>query len=61
MRMSDVQGWQKRALDPLELKTQMVVSHHVGAGDQTQVLCKSSKDSYSLSHLSSIFSYFNGI
>ena len=31
-------GVQKRASDPLELKLQMVVSHHVGARDRTQVL-----------------------
>jgi len=31
----------KRALDTLELELQMVVSHHVGAGNETQVLCKS--------------------
>lgn len=28
----------KRAPDPLKLQLWMVVSHHVGAGDQTQVL-----------------------
>ena len=31
-------GGQKRALDALELELQMVVSHHMGAGNQTQVL-----------------------
>ena len=30
---------QKRASDPLELELQTVVSHHVGAGDWTQILC----------------------
>ena len=36
-------GGQKRALDPQELELQMVVSHHVGVGEQTWVLCKSNK------------------
>jgi hypothetical protein len=31
----------KRVLDPLELELSMFVSHHVDAGDQTQVLWKS--------------------
>lgn len=31
----------------------MVVSHHVGAGNSTQVLCKSNKRSYPPSHPSS--------
>jgi hypothetical protein len=30
-------------LDPLKLELQMIMSHHVGIGNQTQVLCKSSK------------------
>ena len=34
-------GVQKRALDPLELELQMVVSHHVGAENQTWVPWKS--------------------
>lgn len=33
---------QKGALDPLELKFQVVLSCHVDAGSQTEVLCKSS-------------------
>ena len=33
---------QKEVLDPLELELWMVVSCHVGAGNRTQVLCKSS-------------------
>jgi hypothetical protein len=40
MHMPDAHRVQKRALDPLELKLQMVVSHNVGAGNQTPVLCK---------------------
>jgi hypothetical protein len=31
---------QKRMLDPLELELWMVVSHHMGAGNETQALCK---------------------
>lgn len=31
--------------DPLELELQAVVNHHVGVGNRTQVLCKSSKSS----------------
>lgn len=31
-----------RASDPLELELQIVLSHHVGAGNWTQVVCKSS-------------------
>ena len=34
---------QKRSLDPLELELQMVVGHHVDAGNQNWVLCKSSQ------------------
>jgi hypothetical protein len=30
-------------LDPMELELQMVVSHDIGAGTQTAVLCKSSQ------------------
>ena len=30
---------QKRALGPLELELQMIVSHHLGAGNQSWVLC----------------------
>jgi hypothetical protein len=29
--------------DSLELELKMIVSHHVGAGNQTQVFCKSNK------------------
>lgn len=31
-------GGQKRALDSLELKLQMVVIHHMGARNQAQIL-----------------------
>jgi hypothetical protein len=47
-------GGQKRALDPLELELQMVASHHVGAGNQTLVLCKIIKYPEPLSSLSSL-------
>jgi hypothetical protein len=33
---------QKVALDALEQELQVAVSHHVGAGNRTPVLCKSS-------------------
>jgi hypothetical protein len=44
---------QNKVSDILELELQMVVSHHVGAEAQTQVLYKSNKCSKLLSHLSS--------
>ena len=31
-------GSQKRVSDPLELESQAVVGHHMGAGDPTQAL-----------------------
>ena len=31
---------QKNVLDPLEVELQMVLSHYVGVGNQTWVLCK---------------------
>jgi hypothetical protein len=37
----------------LELEFPTIVSHHVGAKNQTQVLWESSQCSYPLSHLSS--------
>jgi hypothetical protein len=37
--------------NPLELELEMIVSHHVGAGNQIQVLWKSSQCAYLLSHL----------
>jgi hypothetical protein len=36
-------GVQKRTLDSLQLELWMAVSHHVDAGNQAQVLNKSSK------------------
>jgi hypothetical protein len=44
---------QKRSLNPLQLKLQVSVSH-VDAGNQILVLCKSSRCSKPLSHLSSL-------
>ena len=46
---------QKRTSEPLELELQMVVTHPVGAGKQTQVLQKSSKCSPSLQLLTILF------
>ena len=46
---------QKRALDPSELELQVVVSCHVGAGNGTQVLCKS--NGCSVTHESSLHSH----
>lgn len=40
---------QKKLLEPLELESQMVVSHCVDARDQTLVLCKSIRSSNSVS------------
>lgn len=42
----------QKVWEPLELELQMDVSHHVGSGDQTQVLCKN-KLLLTTSHLSS--------
>jgi hypothetical protein len=41
--MSGVHGGLKKVLDPLELELSTVVSCHVGAGNQTWVLCKSTR------------------
>lgn len=41
MCISDAQEWQKRVLDPLQQEIQTVVSHHVGARNETQALCNS--------------------
>lgn len=38
-----VHGSQKRALDPLELELQTIVSHLAGSGNQTQVLYSNNK------------------
>lgn len=45
---------QKRVLDPLELELRMAVSHHVGSGNWTWVLCKSIKCSWLRSFCSSL-------
>jgi hypothetical protein len=52
MYVSGVHRGQKRALEPLGVELQMVVSHHVGAESGTQVLCRSNKCFKPLSHLS---------
>lgn len=36
---------QKRELEPLELELKILVRHHVGAADQTQVLWRNSHPS----------------
>lgn len=36
---------QKTALTPLELELHVVLSHHMSAGNQTQVFCKRSQHS----------------
>jgi hypothetical protein len=41
--MPGAQGDQKGAPNALELKLETLVSHYVGAGNQTQVLCKDSQ------------------
>lgn len=38
-------GTQKIIFNPLELELQMIVSHHVAAENQAQVLCKTSQHS----------------
>lgn len=40
LHVSIVHGGQKRLSNPLELKLQIIVIRHVGAGDQIWVLCK---------------------
>lgn len=50
-------GDQKTESAPLELELETVGNCHGGAGDQTQVLCKSSQHSEPLSRLSSLESY----
>lgn len=46
-----VPAGQKRALEPLDLKSSTVVSCQEGAGNKTRVLCKNSKCCELLSHL----------
>jgi hypothetical protein len=50
--MPGAQRSQKKTLETLELKLQMVVSCHVGTGNCTHVICKIAKCSESLSNLS---------
>jgi hypothetical protein len=47
-------GSQKRALDSQKLELQIVVNQNLGVEDRAQLLCKSSKCSSPLSHLSSL-------
>lgn len=46
--VSGAQAGQSRVPHTLELEFQMVVSHHLGAGGLTQVLCKNSPSALSL-------------
>lgn len=46
---------QEKALDSLEPELQVVTSHHMGAGNWTQVPGKSNKWSYPRNHLSSLY------
>jgi hypothetical protein len=57
--MTGAHEGQKRVLDPLEQNLQIVVSHHVTAGNWTCVLCKSNKCSYPLSHISDPSTFFS--
>lgn len=50
----DARRDQKKALIPQGLELQMLGSHHVSAGNWSQVLCESSKYSKPLSHSSSL-------
>lgn len=45
--------------DPLELGLQMTVSHRMGAGDQTQNLCKINKCLQLRSHLQPLSEFLN--
>lgn len=49
----NVQGGQKRLSNDTELELQMVVRLPVGAGNQTQIVCKSITCSKVMSHFSS--------
>lgn len=42
-RSAGASGGQEKALDPLGVELQMAVSHTIGAGSQTQVLCNNTK------------------
>ena len=52
-----VHGDQNRVLVPLELKLQATVSHHVGTGIQSSVLCKNNSCSDFFSNLSFCYLY----
>jgi hypothetical protein len=56
-----VHGGQKRYQSPLGQELQMAVSLQVGAGNQTQILCKSSRSFYLQSHLSGPSFFFSPI
>lgn len=54
--VSGARGSERRELHPFKL--QMVMGHHVRAGNQTQALYKNDKCSKFLSHLPCLFDYF---
>ena len=43
--ISDASGGQRKAADLLKLELRMIVSHHVGSGNQTWVICVSNESS----------------
>jgi hypothetical protein len=45
-------GEQEEAIKFPETGVRMAMNHHMSVGSQTQVLCKSSKHAYLLSHFS---------
>lgn len=47
-------GHQRRVLNLLEPEIHMIITYHVGVGNQTLVLCNSSQCPYLLSHCSSL-------
>lgn len=50
-------GGQKGSMDPLELELWMVVNHHVGAGNRTQVLSKTTELSLQPKHALTLEKY----
>lgn len=51
MLVPDACEGQKRLSDALELELKMIVSYHVRAGIQSQVLCKGNRGSKSPKHI----------
>lgn len=63
MYMPDVYRAHKRALDPLALESPIVLSHHVGVGNQTWILSKWSQpvNHFFSPDLYALFIYFDWI